>query len=92
MGLLTKRAFDVRLFDVNLSPVMRAADTVASVISVTSDAALTITNISHGTTGVQFLVAGGAEGAVYEILVRFTTTSNPAQRIEARARLVVSSG
>ena len=93
MANLTKRAFDERLFDVNLAPVLRSGDTIASIDNpiIASDD-LTISDVTHDATVARMKIAGGEAGQIYPILIRLTTSSMPPQRIEAKINLVVDSG
>ena len=84
---LTKRAYDERILQVNLGPVMRSNDSIRDIISVTADSPITITNITNTTGVVSFLAAGGEVGESYQITIRFTTASTPLQQIEAVVNL-----
>ena len=87
--MLQKRVFDDRIFEVDLSPVMRSNDTVSVITSIEANpegdgAAVTIGNntiIEEG-RGVSFTGAGGSDRSDYEIVIRFTTAGAVAQTLE----------
>ena len=88
---LQKRAYDERVFTVDLGPAMRTSDTIAMIDSVTEQdtSDLTIRDITHTGAVVEFLVEGGTPGAKYTIQIRFATEGAPMQMIEATADLVI---
>jgi hypothetical protein len=90
MATLTKRAGETRLYtmDLSLLPEIVGGDTVASVNSVNvatstpgaQPSDLTITNIavsaSPANKGAQCKVAGGIDGATYQLSFAVTTAAN----------------
>ena len=90
MATLTKRSFDDRIMSVNLGPVMRPDDTISLISSVTSITGITISNISHSSGIVFFLVSGGNDGKSYPVTIRFSTASTPTQNLETVVTVVVN--
>ena len=87
---LTKRPFDDRIMSVNLGPVMRDNDTISLISSITSTTGITISNITHTSGIVFFLVSGGNDGISYPVTIQFSTNSNPTQNLETVVQIVVS--
>ena len=89
---IEKRAFDVRIFSVDVGPAMRASDTIASVTSVAEDSTtdLTIDNVVHSAATISFRIAGGTPGKVYDLMIRFVTTGEPTQMIETVLQLLIT--
>ncbi len=87
MAALVKRAAEVRLYkmDLSLLPEIGGGDTVSSVTSVTAStntagaagSDLTITNIgvASGNQGAQCKIAGGTDGATYQITFTVLTAA-----------------
>ena len=73
---LTKQPGSGRLYDIDLSPVLRAGDTVSSITSITAvPSGLTITGETHDSDKLaQCRIAGGTSDATYIITVVFDTT------------------
>ena len=96
MSDIQKRAYDKRLFDIDLGPAMRLEDTIAMIDEVvevgTSD--LTIADITHTGAVVTFSVIGGTAGGGntqdgYQIAIRWATEGTPMQTLEAFVSLSV---
>lgn len=88
---LTKRAFDERILQVDMSPVLRDDDTIRDIISVEASGdgdPITITSITQHEKAVSFLAAGGSVGN-YKVRVRVNVEGTPAQRIEGVVDLTV---
>ena len=90
--IVTKRAYEERIFEVNLGPRMRPEDVILDVTGVMAEDGITIDSISWTAGTCQFRASGGHEGGVYPILIQFTTVSNPTQRLEAEVHLVIKRG
>ena len=91
MSTITKREYDERLFDINMAPIMREEDTIASVDDIIVDDIIRITDITHDPSVVQFKAAGGEQGKKYPLLIRFTTATNPDQLIEGKISLMIDN-
>ena len=89
---LKKRPDETRLLEVEVGPIMRAADTIDTVTGITASDALTVDEISHTDTVVTFRVAGGLAGVLYPMRVAFDTVQSPAQSLEALVDLHVLAG
>ena len=89
---INKRAFEARLFGVNLAPRMRTGDTILAISAVLADDALTIDSITFTPTACAFRVSGGDPGDEFPILIQFTTMGTPTQMLEAEVRLVITQG
>ena len=89
---IIKRAFEARLFEVNLGPRMRPIDAIMNVTGVLSDDALTIDSISWTAGVCTFRVTGGERGKEYPVLIQFTTEGDPSQTLEAEIQLVIAHG
>ena len=87
-AILTKRAYDVRLFEVNLGPAMRDTDSIGEIDSITADG-VTIDSIQHGAALVYFRVSGGEATRSYPVTIRFSTAGAPEQMLEALVYLQV---
>ena len=93
MSRLTKRAYDERILQVDLSNIMRGDDTVLAITSVESlRSGITISNITKHDTAVSFKASGGESGNEYGIRIRFTTTGDVEQQLEAIEKLYISFG
>ena len=85
--MLTKRAYDERVFHVDMSPVLRRDDSIAAVVAVLGQALadeaeeLAITSISAHARAVSFRVGGGTALCRYQLVIQ-VTTADPAQEIE----------
>ena len=93
--IITKRAFEERIFEINLAPRMRPSDVIMQVDDYLVDDAIAITRITHTATTCQFLAAGGASGQIYPILIQFTTEASdpePVQLLEAEVHLQIVRG
>ena len=80
---LEKRVNELRAFEVDVSPIMRSIDNIASVVSV-SASGLTIpsNNISHTNKIVTFYAAQGVSGRRYPVTITITTDGTDAQILE----------
>ena len=85
---LTKRAYDARLFSVDVSGKLHAGDTVTGFTSITAEvstsgadnpSALTVsrdsTPISSSGKILNFRCSGGASETTYLVTLRYTTTT-----------------
>ena len=93
--IITKRAFEHRIFEINLAPRMRPSDVIREVTDYLVDSAITITRIAHTATTCQFLAEGGASGQIYPVLIQFETEASdpePPQRLEAEVHLQIVRG
>lgn len=85
--MLTKRAYDERIFSVDMSPVLRRNDSIVAVVAVLAQPLdeeaeeLAITSISAHARAVSFRVGGGTALCRYQLVIR-VTTADPAQEIE----------
>jgi len=86
---VTKRAGEERIMEVNVGPRMRDSDSIGSVTAVESIEGVTISDVSHTTGIIRFLVSGGSPGQVYPIRMRWSVPSEPPQSLEALVYLVV---
>ena len=93
---LSKREFDARILHIDMSPVLRSTDTIASQIDgdVTAEGPadadeLEISDVSRHDRAVSFIASGGEAGILYLIRVRAITAGDPAQRVEGVADLLV---
>ena len=88
---IQKRAYDKRLFDIDLGPAMRAQDTIAMIDAIveigTSD--LTIDDFLYSGAVVTFSVSGGISGCEYKIAIRWATEGAPMQTLETTILLAV---
>ena len=84
LPLLKKRAYDRRLFTVDVGGKIATGSEVSRVSSVTATGLgrvqgsddLTISGITHMGTEINFLCAGGTEDEVYRVDLRYETTSS----------------
>ena len=95
--VISKRAYEERVFLIDLRPRMRAEDMISSqpTVESTSDA-IAIDQIKFSAAGTcEFRVSGGNAGETYPIVIRFTTPATgdePAQRLEAEVHLNIVRG
>ena len=69
---------------------MRRDDTISLISSVTSTSGITISEISHTSGIVFFLVSGGNSGIRYPVTIRFSTASSPTQNLETVVEIAVN--
>ena len=89
---IEKRAYDKRLYDINVGPAMRLADTIAMVDGISEAGVrgdLTIDDIEHTGAVISFSVSGGVAGCEYDIVIRWATEGAPMQTLESVVRLVI---
>ncbi len=86
--ILTKQPSESRLYDIDFAPLLATSDTVSAVSSVIeSPSGLTIGAASISSPLIQFRVSGGADGVLYQITAKVTTTGGDTLETEARLRV-----
>ena len=95
--IITKRAYEARIFEINLAPRMRSSDVIREVTDILVDSEITIdmTYVVHTAATCQFLAEGGASGQIYPVLIQFETEASdpePPQRLEAEVHLQIVRG
>ena len=94
-GPLTKRAWDQRLYSVNVGPALRDNDSIREILSLeeVESTDLDIKDIRFSAAVIEFTVHGGTPGQQYRILIRFAVEgsypSQPRQEVEVAIPLQV---
>ena len=88
---VTKRAYEQRVFEVNLGPRMRSTDSIGQIDSIEAEDGIAIddSTITHTSAVVSFRTSGGTPGQTYEVRIRFRTSGSPTQMLEALIHVVI---